>query len=37
MPSVVKREDLTHEILIENNQVSELRTIKLPDCKKVSL
>ncbi|NCQ18052.1 MAG: hypothetical protein COZ80_05340 [Ignavibacteria bacterium CG_4_8_14_3_um_filter_37_9] len=30
MLSVVKREDLTREILIENNEISELRTIKLP-------
>ncbi|MFA4924847.1 MAG: hypothetical protein WC557_11690 [Ignavibacteriaceae bacterium] len=30
MLSVVKREDLTQEILIDNNEISELRTIELP-------
>lgn len=30
MLSIVKREDLTHEILIDNNEISELRTLKLP-------
>lgn len=31
MLSIVKREDLTHEILINNNEISELRTLKLPE------
>ena len=31
MLAIVKREDLTHEILIENNEISELRTLKLPE------
>jgi len=31
MLSIVKREDITHEILIDNNEISELRTLKLPE------
>lgn len=31
MLAIVKREDLTHEILIDNNEISELRTLKLPE------
>lgn len=31
MQSIVKREDLTHEILIDNNEIRELRTLKLPE------
>lgn len=31
MLSIVKREDLTHDILIDNNEISELRILKLPE------
>jgi len=31
MLSVVKKEDLTRELVLENNEISELRTLHLPD------
>ncbi len=31
MLKLVKHEDITHEIFLDNNEISELRTLKLPE------